>query len=268
MPARLVGTWTTQALFCISDLHLSKTAPRRTQAFRAFCAGIPEDAGALFILGDLFDYWIHWRQMEESPAAEAFSALSELVRRGVRVYCMPGNRDFALSPAVLERFGIQALSDPSILCLDGENVLLTHGDLLCTEDRSYQGFRRVIRHPVLLAALRALPYPMLQGLARILRRSSRRAVARKDRHITDVSAEGLRQAFLGQGPFHAAEVPFARLVHGHTHRPQQETLPGLGERLVLGDWREDGAYFASHDRSGWRLRHFSADEGRNEASVC
>lgn len=256
MPPRLEGAWTEQPLFFVSDLHLSGTAPRRTQTFLHFCASLAQGTGALFVLGDLFDYWIHWRQIDESPATEVLPALAELTRRGIRVYCMPGNRDFALTASVLERFGVEALADPSILLVAREAVLLTHGDLLCTDDAAYLRFRRVIRNPLLLGFLRALPYPMLQGLARGLRRRSQRAVAQKDLRVTDASAEGLRQAFLGQGPFAAAEAPFTRLIHGHTHRPGQQDLPGLGQRLVLGDWCDDGACLVRHDHLGWHLRHF------------
>ena len=267
MRSCLEGAWTQRALYFISDLHLSKDAPVRTQSFLDFCSEMPRDAGALFILGDLFDFWIHGRQVDESPAAETFSALAELVQNGIRVFCMPGNRDFALGTTVLERFGIEALADPCVLQVGGEAVLLTHGDLLCTDDRSYQRFRRVIRHPALLTVLRALPYPALRGLAHGLRRGSRRAVAQKDLRITDATAEGLSRAFLGQGPFAIGGAPFARLIHGHTHRPGREDLPGLGQRLVLGDWRDDGTYFVRHDPSGWQLHHFPADEGGMETST-
>ena len=152
---------------------------------------------------------------------------------------MAGNRDFALDAKTLAAYDVSSLPDP--IRLPG-GILLTHGDLLCTEDTGYLRFRRMIRNPLLLHLLRALPYQTLLWIGRRLRQSSREEIQRKSPSITQATAKGIAMAIRGEGVFASPDAPYGTLIHGHTHQPIDENLPALrAHRFVLSDWQAAGA---------------------------
>lgn len=218
----------------IADLHLD---PGRPAAMRAFChfveTRVPA-AAALFILGDLFEAWIgDDARPDKDPVAPALAALGA---QGLPVYFMPGNRDFLVGPAFCRAAGITMLTEPTLIEIDGERVLLEHGDALCTDDTAYQAFRSQVRNPDWQAAFLAQPVAERLEQARALRQRSGEAMAGKSAAIMDVNAEAVRERLQAWG--------VGTLIHGHTHRPAIHRLDsgdGHGRRIVLGDWFEQGS---------------------------
>src|SRR5690606_19310723 len=107
--------------------------------------------------------------------------------RGVRIFVMHGNRDFLIGKGFCREAGCQLLKDPSTVDFDGQRVLLMHGDSLCTDDHAYMRLRKVLRNPLVLWLLRALPLRSRHALARKLRNESRAQTRMKAADITDVS---------------------------------------------------------------------------------
>ena len=140
----------------ISDLHLDAERPEVTRQFMEFMKQEAAGAEALYILGDLFESWVgdddpnpHYRTVK--------AALRRLVNRGVPVYFMHGNRDFAIGDRFAEETGVRLLPDPHVVELYGENVLLAHGDAYCTDDVQYQTVRKMTRDPQWLSMMLAKP---------------------------------------------------------------------------------------------------------------
>ena len=136
----------THSIF-ISDLHLSPERPQINQVFFAFAAGIAARAETLYVLGDLFEYWVGDDDLADpfnASVADAFAALSG---KGVRVRMMQGNRDVLLGEAFARRCGADLMDDPTLLDLHGVRTLVMHGDTLCTDDVEYQKFRVYARDP-------------------------------------------------------------------------------------------------------------------------
>src|SRR5690606_37163872 len=130
----------------ISDLHLDPERPAITELFARFVGGEAREADALYILGDLFEAWVGDDDPSETGrlVAETLHALSD---SGVPVHFMRGNRDFLLGGDYARRAGMTILPDPAVVVLYGKPTLLTHGDLLCTDDVAYQQFRAQTREP-------------------------------------------------------------------------------------------------------------------------
>lgn len=224
----------------IADLHLNPNDPATAAAFRSFLEGPARAAASLYILGDLFDYWLGDDQLDDPFYAEQAAALRMLSTHGVRVHFMPGNRDFLCARRFAAAAGLSIIPDPSIITLDGERLLLAHGDAYCTDDVAYQRFRRVIRNRLLQAILwHALPKSWRQKKAQQLRERSRQNNRRKDYRIMDVNAAAIDHAL--------EEAGSRRLIHGHTHRPAtHEHTQGL--RHVLPDWHDgQGGYLCWQD---------------------
>jgi len=225
-------------ILLISDLHLQEERPDITRAFLDFLGGRARSAEALYILGDFFEAWIGDDAMTpfQSSICAALRALSD---GGTKIFLMHGNRDFLIGSSFCRKAGCSLLADPSVVRLNGQAVLLMHGDSLCTRDEGYMRLRRVLRNPLTLFILRNLPLGTRHTLARKLRSESRAQTQMKAHDIVDVTPEEVPRVMRQHG--------VATLIHGHTHRPAVHELQ-IGDlpaqRIVLGDW----------DRQGWVLQ--------------
>ena len=238
----------------VSDLHLTPDRPRANEQFFDFISGAATRASALYILGDLFEYWVGDEELDAADGdplarkvAEAFGALS---RGGVGVRLMHGNRDFLIGKRFCEVSGAHLLQDPAVEKIAGARTLLMHGDTLCTDDLDYQAWRKVARSRDWQREFLAQSLPERRKALQALREKSKEVVGAKPAGIMDVNEGAVREAL--------REHSLTRLVHGHTHRPARHTLEVDGrpcERWVLPDWYERGGYLAIDD-AGPRLVSF------------
>ncbi len=220
----------------ISDLHLDAARPHITELFEAFLRGEARTAQALYILGDLFESWIG--DDDDSELAQRVqSALRDLVQAGVAVAFQHGNRDFLVGTDFAARTGVRLLAETERILLAGEATLLMHGDTLCLGDTVYQQVRRQLRDPAWQAQFLAQPLAARRAFAAQARAESRAHTAAAATDIMDVTPEEVLRVMAAHGA--------TRLIHGHTHRPARHalTLPDgrPGERIVLGDWYEQGS---------------------------
>ena len=219
----------------ISDLHLDPREPAVVAQFLDFLAIDARRAEALYVLGDLFEVWIG----DDDPdpvAREVIAALRGLTDAGVPCRIMHGNRDFLLGARFCAETGATLVPDGAVVDLHGERVLLMHGDLLCTDDHSYQRLRRIVRNPVVQWVFRRLPLARRRALADRMRAGSRMHTGSAAPEIMDVNAVAVAEAFRRAG--------VRTLVHGHTHRPAVHALGVDGaaaRRIVLGDWHRAGS---------------------------
>ena len=225
----------------ISDLHLDASRPGITQLFLEFVDNEAAKADALYILGDLFEAWIGDDASDDVGDAVA-DALAKLHARGVPCFYIHGNRDLLLGDAYARRARMTLLPDPSLVEIEGETVLLMHGDTLCTDDAPYQAFRRQTHDPAWQRAFLARPLAERRAFAEHARAESKRYTKSVADAITDVNANAVSETLRQHG--------VRRLVHGHTHRParHRDTLEGNPvERIVLGDWYEQGSVLSMRD---------------------
>jgi len=237
-------------ILLISDLHLDESRQDITQGFLDFLEHKAKGAQALYILGDFFEVWLGDDAI--SPFAKQIAgALKRLSQSGTRIFLMRGNRDFLLGERFCREAGCSLLADPSLACLNGEQVLLMHGDSLCTKDIGYQRLRFWLRNPLSLWFLTHLPHSLREALARKLRKASRSQTRQKKREITDVTPDEVLKVM--------QENRVQRLIHGHTHRPATHLLElnqQPAQRIVLGDWDKQG-WFLQVDSQGFAQHSFA-----------
>ncbi|HEY0230946.1 MAG TPA: UDP-2,3-diacylglucosamine diphosphatase [Dokdonella sp.] len=227
----------------ISDLHLDASRPHITRLFVEFVHREATRAKALYILGDLFEAWIG-DDVEDETADQVAAALAALHAHGVPCFFIHGNRDFLLGDAYARRARMTLLPDPSVIQIEGEQVLLMHGDTLCTDDAPYQAFRAQAHAPAWQQAFLARPIEERRVLAMQARAESRRYTNSVEESITDVNAPAVVKAL------HSHES--WNLIHGHTHRPAVHHLnldDTRAQRTVLGDWYEQGSVLRKSGRS-------------------
>ncbi len=231
----------------VSDVHLDAQRAQASEQFLEFLETEAARAEALYILGDLFEAWVG-DDDRDSGNERVCRALRALAASGVACFALHGNRDFLLGAGFCARSGCRLLSDPVVAQFDGERVLLTHGDALCTDDHSYQELRSIVRECSWQRRFLALPRGSRELLADEARAGSRRHTARTVPYVMDVNAAAVTAAF------RAARV--RRMIHGHTHRPGVHDVEVDGEaaqRIVLGAWYEQGSYL-SYERGRYRLQ--------------
>jgi UDP-2,3-diacylglucosamine hydrolase len=225
------------ALF-VSDLHLCEARPEIAQLFFDFLdTRVKGKAQQLYILGDLFEYWIGDEDLEQPFNYKVAAAIRAAADSGTRVFLMHGNRDFLLGPRFCAEAGATLLTDPTLIDLYGTPTLLLHGDTLCSDDLAYQGFRKMVRNEQWQQGFLALPVEARRAQAQAVRNRSEADKQTKSESIMDVNAGAVDAAF--------QQHNYPRMIHGHTHRPAHHRLQVAGndcERWVLQDWYLDGGY--------------------------
>ncbi len=229
-------TFSMTTLF-ISDLHLDPERPDITALFGRFIDDEARHADALYILGDLFEAWVG--DDDPSPAgALVAEKLHALTASGVPVFFMRGNRDFLVGETYAQRCGMHLLDDPCVVTLYGIPTLISHGDLLCTDDLAYQQFRSQSRNPQWQAQFLSQPLQARLAFAEQARAASKarygELVAKgMAETIGDVAPQSVQDWF--------AHYAVTRMIHGHTHRPAIHAEDNGCTRIVLGDWYEQGS---------------------------
>jgi UDP-2,3-diacylglucosamine hydrolase len=219
----------------VSDLHLEADRPDIGKQFLDFLKTDANEADDLYILGDLFEAWVG----DDDPNTHYFSikrALRKLVDRGIPVYFMHGNRDFMIGKGFANEAGVQILQDPYKVSMYGSKALLSHGDILCTDDVQYQRVRKMVRDPDWQANMLAKPLKERLRIAQEARRQSLEQTINKSLQIMDVN-QGEVERVIEQ---YKVDV----LLHGHTHRPGIHDLQighRKAKRIVLGDWYTQGS---------------------------
>jgi UDP-2,3-diacylglucosamine hydrolase len=243
----------TRSLF-ISDLHLSAERPETNNQFFRFIDEEARRADALYILGDLFEYWVGDDELTDRTgdplAAEVVRSLRKLSDDGVKVALMHGNRDFLLASKFCTLTGGTLLADPTVVDFGKSPTLLMHGDTLCTDDHDYQNWRQTARSAEWQKDFLAKSLSERHAAIQQMREKSKEVIAAKPADIMDVNAGAVKDAF--------RKHHVRRLIHGHTHRPARHEVEVDGarcERWVLPDWYGPGGYLALDD-VGARLVSF------------
>lgn len=223
------------ATLFIADLHLQTEEPAITAGFLRFLQGEARQADALYILGDLFEAWIG--DDDPNPLHQQIaSAIKAVVDAGVPCYFIHGNRDFLVGQRFARQSGMLLLAEEERLDLYGREVLIMHGDTLCTDDPGYLAFRAKVHTPWIQRLFLALPMLIRRRIAARMRADSKAANSSKSMDIMDVNP----QAVVDVMERHHVQW----LIHGHTHRPAVHELQANGQpawRVVLGAWHSEGS---------------------------
>jgi len=218
----------------ISDLHLAIERRETLALFEHFLQYYPQDGDRLYILGDLFDVWIG-DDDDAELADRVRHALRQVSQRGVAVFIQRGNRDLIMGKRLTRDCGATLLRDCHVTTVAGQQTLLMHGDLLCTDDIGYQKMRRRFRNPLFQWIMLRKSLDERRRIVADYRRRSGEAKALKPSDIMDVNPDTVLR-YLERYRVH-------QLLHGHTHRPatHRHTLAdgSVATRIVLPEWQGD-----------------------------
>lgn len=244
------------SIFFISDLHLNTQEPSITQLFYCFTALLKSN-DQLYILGDFFNAWVGDDAATEFDK-EIQTHLKTLVNKNIKIYMLYGNRDFLMRESFFKKTGLIFLKDKTVIDIHGIPTLLMHGDDLCSDDKHYLRYKRIVKNPIVQTCFLALPKSWRYLIAGKLRQNSQQRFDRT-RVVIDVNQETVIKAM--------KEHSVYRLIHGHTHIPgihsfEIDNIPA--QRIVLGAWHEEGSVLNILDNGMLELTAYYPKTDRRE----
>lgn len=229
----------------ISDLHLTPHSPQDA-LFKIFIAEKAASYSKIYILGDFFQVWMG-DDAADAYALEIASELKKLCRK-VKIYFLAGNRDFLLGSQFCQVAGLIQLPEPSILTTATENIVLVHGDHLCTDDKMYQLYRKIVRSRIGQKLFLALPQSLRRIILRMIQKQSKKQNKIKPKNYLDVNQEAVDALMRAH---HVRTV-----IHGHTHVAKQVDH-NEGSRFVLSEWTEKAQYLEINEDGAIHWAHIS-----------
>ena len=224
--------------YFVSDVHLGLQVADpagREARFVDFLRGLPEDTGALYLLGDIWDFWYEYRDVVPKGYVRVFAALQDLMDRGVKVYFFQGNHD-VWTYSYFEELGMIRLTQPAVVEIAGKKFCLGHGDGLGPVPRGYR-FLRTIFHNRIVQAMFSMLHPWLAfrfGTGW----SKENRLARKEEYVFKGEDEPLYKFAADFAKTHEVD----HFIFGHYHVAVSMTLPSGASFNILKDWIDASPY--------------------------
>jgi len=222
-----------------SDIHLAKNRPDLTHLFEVFIQKHAINAQQVYFIGDLFEAWIG--DDHNCPFYQKIiSLIKSLSQKNIQTFFIPGNRDFLIGKNFCQACNMHLYQDPSMINFENKKILLSHGDIFCTDDHTYQVFRQKIQHPDTINKILKLPLSIRKLLAWYLRMRSKKQFSK----VTPIDLKKFDaniQSVLNKMHETNADI----IIHGHTHIPGIDLIlhgDGKKHRYVLSDWGKQGNY--------------------------
>lgn len=216
-------------VYFASDTHFGAGAPEdHSRRVRRFCRWLDqlEDASHLYLLGDIFDFWLDYPTFMPKTHLDILYGLKQLMDRGVEVIFVGGNHDIWCADYFRESLGMTILESGVVVEHQGVRLRLDHGDGLLTGDRFYRLFRAAVRHRILVFLAKSIHPELMHRLALFISSRSRAA--------DNSTSEEILRLIQKYGSTHShADVD--HLVIGHVHTPCQIEFDGWVFNN-LGDW--------------------------------
>lgn len=233
----------------ISDLHLHpqrNDIQERFNQFIAWCKTV--SIKRIYILGDFFHAWAGDDALDEWSRGVA-EQLQELTQLNIQLYYMHGNRDFLLGPRFAKLAGWTILTEPNLIKLGNEKVLLVHGDRYCIKDKAHQRFRVLTRNSLFFSLFLRLPLSFRLKLVNKVRQISQNSQY-KPMEQMDVCIDAVLR--------HMSQMKTMTLIHGHTHKQGLSVYDVHGvkwKRYVLSDWDDMPSVLCYHNTNVFNFDH-------------
>lgn len=239
-----------QRILFIADVHLTAGNDGQRRLLTAFLDRCLFPGDALYIIGDLFDYWANNAAVRQAYAW-VFEKLGQVCTTGSRVGLLIGNRDFLLRRSMVERYGVAFLDEEAAIAADGKKFLLAHGHTLCLSDTRFLRYRARM-WPLFRALDRVLPGCLENYLAQRFQQRSKKVIGSQD------PARFLFTRSAIEGKFRAG---FDYVICGHTHK-RETFCSGSHCFYALPAWEETSGHYLEYTSGQLKLHRFAPFAGR------
>ena len=233
-----------------SDVHLGaggeKTSRRTEQHFVKWLDSIAEDADAIFLVGDIFDFWFEYGKVVPKGFVRTLAKLAELSERGIKIYLFIGNHDMWARDYFEKECGVEIIRHPKCFSLAGKNVFIAHGDNMNISGKPLlQLMNWCFRSEVLRKLFSSLIHPDLA-----LRFGQWWSGKSRKSHATEeLTPKSLNFLVEYARNYQLSNPATDYILFGHMHYPYDLSENDL-RVLFLGSWDGDTATYAAMDENG------------------
>lgn len=235
----------------IADAHLLDPRDANYRRLLEFLRSQRGRVRTLFLLGDIFEFWIGYRHTVFAPYVPLLETLRQLREAGCEIVYVEGNHDFHLGPYFETTLGCRILPDGGVVELDGERIFIGHGDLIDPGDKGYRLLRRLLRSRPLRWLAGIVPPDWAWAIARWSSALSRRGHPEKNRR-------GLPEQLLDAHARAHFRTGCRAVITGHFHVPLHRATPDGQTLIALGDWIDQYSY-GVFEAGAFSLETFSGD---------
>ncbi|MDE7403027.1 MAG: UDP-2,3-diacylglucosamine diphosphatase [Muribaculaceae bacterium] len=245
--------------YFLSDLHLG--APYFPDSREAelrvvnFLDSIKDDADAIFLLGDILDYWYEYRYVVPRGFVRFFGKLAELSDRGIRIVWYIGNHDIWIFDYLPKELGIEVIDGFSVENIDGHKFLMTHGDGIGKLKPSFRLLRKLFRSKICQKLFSGIhprwTVPFAYNWSRHSRKiegPSQSDAERMTRNVLEFS-----ESYLSEHP----DIEY--FIYGHLHLFEQRKISPNASIIILGEWIQTCSY-AVWDNDHLELHTLNSDK--------
>jgi len=232
----------------VSDIHIKKLNERNSHLLLRFLHSLlNQECTHLFLVGDIFDFWVGDDTFFYEKFRPLVEALKDLKAKGIQIIYFEGNHDVHIYDFWQKQLGLQVFHEDQYFQLGNKIVRVSHGDLINFSDRAYQRWRKVYRHKAFEKTVRAIPGKIFDQIGEILSQYSRKksSVRRKE------GGEDLRKMIRDYAEKSFSEKKFDLMITGHMHVKDEYDFQGA-KSINLGSWFETPeVYWLTEQGSGW-----------------
>ena len=229
-------------IYFLSDFHLGvpdhASSLKREKCIVRFLSEIKEDAAAIFIVGDLFDFWYEYKKVVPKGFVRILGKMAELTDSGIPLYFFVGNHDMWMSGYFENELNIPVYYEPKNFEFNGKKFLIGHGDGLGPGDRGYKFLKKIFRNKACQWLFGLLPPYIGMGIAHRSSKSSRAATGVDDAQFLGEDKEWLISYC--KEVLHQKHYDF--FIFGHRHLPIDFSLDNGSRYINLGDWIRYNSY--------------------------
>ena len=231
----------------ISDLHLEPIENSRLKTFYDLLLRAQIEFNSLYIIGDLFEYWIG--DDDQNPINKnIIQNIKNATDNGLNIFLIHGNRDFLLGSKFEEMTGIQIIDDMTVIEDEFCKIMVSHGDVFCTDDIEYQNLKKTLRSEQWIETFLSKTIEERIDFANQLRSQSAESSSNKAENIMDVNMAYVNEII--------DKNKIDILIHGHTHRPAVHKLDSGASRAVLGSWENNEGWIIEYKQGNIELKSF------------
>tara|TARA_B110001454_G_scaffold207417_1_gene218825 strand:- start:1272 stop:2039 length:768 start_codon:yes stop_codon:yes gene_type:complete len=233
-----------------SDNHLGapdfEASKPREKKFVAWLDDVKKDAAAIFLLGDLFDFWFEYKTVVPKGFVRTLGKLAEIRESGIPIYFFVGNHDLWMNGYFEKELNIQTFQKPQEFILNNKTFLIGHGDGLGPGDKGYKRMKKVFTNPVFKWVFRWLHPDIGVKIAQYMSVKNKLISGDDDAIFLGEENEWLVQYCKSK----QEQKHYDYFVFGHRHLPMTINIAEKSKYINLGDWI---SYYTYGDFDGKKL---------------
>lgn len=223
-------------IYFVSDQHFGmhgkQSTEQREKVFVQWLSSIQKDACALFLLGDLFDFWFEYKQVVPKGFVRVLGKLAELSDKGIQIYFFIGNHDLWMKDYLKKEIGAVVFSRPQVFKINEKKLFIAHGDGLGPGDKGYKRLKKLFTNPVAKKLFYILHPDFAIWLGKTISNKNKYLSGEKDKNFY-----GEQEWLVQYANKKLENAYYDYFIFGHRHLPLEIQLKNKKSIYInTGDW--------------------------------